>query len=81
MKATLLLMAIMLTKAHRAVVSIIAEGYTVVRVLPLSGFLFYCPIHHLYAIIIHHFAYIDKRGILQQKYFKPPILTQEGEFT
>ena len=40
MMAIILPKAILLTKAHRATVSLIAKEYIVVRVLPLKCFLF-----------------------------------------
>ena len=43
MRATILPKAIILTKAHRAAVSMMAKGCIVVRVLPLRCFLFLLP--------------------------------------
>ena len=53
MRATLLPYDIILTKAHRAVVSMMAEGCIVARLLPLRCFLFSLPNYtHVYAIIM-----------------------------
>ena len=43
MRATILPQVIILTKARRAVVSIMAKGCIVAQVLPLRGFLFSLP--------------------------------------
>ena len=44
-------------------------------VLPLRYFLFLLPKYiHVYAIIMHPYTYIDKRGVLQQEYSQTPIL-------
>ena len=75
MRVTILPLAIILTKAHRAMVSIMAKGCLAACVLPLSFFLFLLPNYiHFYAIIMQMFSYLDKRGVFQQEYFQPPIL-------
>ena len=52
MRATVVPQAIILTKAHRAAVSIMAKGCIVAGVLPLC-FLFLLPNYiHVYAIIM-----------------------------
>ena len=43
MRATILPLAIVLTKANRATVSMMAKGCIVARVLPLKCFLFLLP--------------------------------------
>ena len=43
MRATILPLAMILTKAHRATVSIMAKGCIVAQVLPLKRFLFLLP--------------------------------------
>ena len=43
MRVTILPLAIMLTKAHKAVVSMMAKGCIVARIVPLRGFLFLLP--------------------------------------
>ena len=53
MRATIHPHAIILTKAHRAPVSMIAKGCIVTQVLPLRCFLFLLPNYiHLYVIMI-----------------------------
>ena len=53
MRATILPWAVMLTKAHRAAVSMMAKGCIVARVLHLKCFLFLLPNYiHVYAIIM-----------------------------
>ena len=53
MNVSILPEAIILPKAHRAAVSIIASGSIVVRLLPLGCFLFLLPNYiHVYVIII-----------------------------
>ena len=53
MRATILPWVIILTKAHRAAVSIMAKGCIVAEVLPLRCFLFLIPnFIHVYAIIM-----------------------------
>ena len=75
MRATILPWAIILTKAHRAAVSMIAKGCILVQVLPLRCFLFLLPNYmHVYAMIMQHFSHFDKREVLQQEYSQPPIL-------
>ena len=77
MRATILPQAIIyiLTKAHRATVSMMAKGCIVARVLPLRCFLFLLPNYmHVYAIIMQHFSHFDKREVFQQEYSQPPIL-------
>ena len=52
-----------------------AKGCIVALVLPLRCFLFLLPHYiYVYAIIMQYFSYIDKREVLQQEYFQPPIL-------
>ena len=52
MKATIHPLAIILTMAHRAAVSMMAKGCIVVKVLPRRCFLFLLPNYvHVYAII------------------------------
>ena len=43
MRVTILTWAVILTKAHRAAVSMMAKGCIVARVLPLRYFLFLLP--------------------------------------
>ena len=43
MRATILPLGIILTRAHRATVSIMVKGIIVARVLPLRCFLFLLP--------------------------------------
>ena len=53
MRATILPYAIILTKAHRAVVSIMAKGCIVAGVMPLRCFLFLLPNYiYIYAIMM-----------------------------
>ena len=53
MRATILPLAIILTKARRAMVSVTAKECIVVRVLSLRCFLFLLPNYsHVYAIIM-----------------------------
>ena len=53
MRATILPKAIILTKVHRAAVSMIAKGCIVARKLTLRCFLFLLPNYiHVYAIIM-----------------------------
>ena len=64
--------AIILTKA---VISMMAKGCIVARVLHLGCFLFLLPCYtHIYAIIMQYLSYTDKSGVLQQEYSQPPIL-------
>ena len=52
MGSTILPWAIILTKAHRALVSLMAKGSIVARVLPMRCFLFLLPNYiHVYANI------------------------------
>ena len=75
MRITILPLAIILTKAHRTAVSMMAKGSIVARVLPLKCFLFLLPNYiHGYAIIMQYFSYLDKREVLQQEYSQPTIL-------
>ena len=53
MRGTIFPLAIILTKAYRAAVSMMAKGSIVARVLPLKCFLFLLPNYlHVYAIIM-----------------------------
>ena len=53
MRVTILPYASILTKAHRAAVSIMAKGCIVTLILPLRCFLFLLPNHiHVYATIM-----------------------------
>ena len=52
MRTTILPYAIILTKARRASVSIMAKGSIVARVLPLKYFLFLLP-NYVHANIMH----------------------------
>ena len=53
MRASILPYAIIMTKAHRAMVSMMVKGCIVALVLPLRCFLFLLPNHiHVYAIIV-----------------------------
>ena len=53
MRVIILHLAIILTKAHRAIVSMMAKGCIVASVLPLRCFLFLLPNYILvYAIIM-----------------------------
>ena len=75
MRATILPWAIVLTKAQRAAVSIMTQGCILAKVLPLRCFLSLLPNHiHVYAITMEYFTDLDKREVLQQEYFQPPIL-------
>ena len=51
-QATILPYAIILTKAHRAAVSIMAKGCIVARVLPLRSFFFFTTTLHQYFSVI-----------------------------
>ena len=60
MRATILPLAIILTEAHRAKVSLMAKGP---------------PINiYVSAISMQYFTYFDKREVVQQEYSQPPIL-------
>ena len=75
MRATVLPKAIVLTKAHRAVVSMMTKGSILTRVLPLRCFFFLLPNYiHVYAIIMIWFHNCDKREVLQQEYSQHTIL-------
>ena len=82
MRATILPLAIILTKARRATVSIMARVCIVAWVLPLRCFLFLLPNYiHISAIILQYLSYTDKgkycnRNIPNTKYF--PLLTSGG---
>ena len=80
MRATILPSAIILTKDHRAAVSMMAKRSIVTRVLPLRCFLFLLPNHiHVFAFIMQQFSYIDKycnRNTSNLQY--PPLLTSGG---
>ena len=75
-------LAIILTKAHTATVSMMTKGSIVARVLPLRCFLFLLPNYmHVYAKIMHYFSHFDKREVLQQNTPNPqysPLLTSGG---
>ena len=62
MRATILLKAIILTKAYRAMVSIIAKGCIVALVLPLRCFLFLLPNYINICAIIMQYFHILTRG-------------------
>ena len=71
MRATILPKAIILTKACKAAISIMAKGCIVARVLSLSlrCLLYLLPnFSHIFAIIMQYFSYLDKREVLQQEY-------------
>ena len=75
MRATILPQAIVLAKAFRARVSIMAKGCVGVCGLPLMCFIFLLPnIIIVYVIIMQYFLHIDKRGLLQQEYSQPSKL-------
>ena len=82
MRATILPKAIILTKAHRAAVSILAKGCIVARVLPLRYFLFLLPNYIHICTIIMQYVYILTRGKYcnrntpNPQYF--PLLTSGG---
>ena len=66
MRTTILPMAVILTKACKATVSMMDKGCFVTSVLPLRCFLILLPnFIHVYAIMMHYF---------QQEYSQPPIL-------
>ena len=74
MRATVLPKAIILTKARRAAVSIMAKGY-----LSTASEVFLIFTTQLYSYLynynpIHVFPYAHKRKVLQQQYSQPPIL-------
>ena len=71
-RATILPWASILTKAHRASVSIMAKGCIVAWLLSLR---FSLPYYiHVDAIIMQYVSHLDKKGVLQQEYSQPPIL-------
>ena len=64
MRATILPLAIILTKACRAAVSMMAKGSTVL----IPNYI------QIYAIIMQKFSFFDKRRVLQQEYSETSIL-------
>ena len=55
MRATMLPWAIILSKAHRIVVSIMAKGCIVACILPLRSFLFLLPNYiHVHAMLMQY---------------------------
>ena len=61
MRATAFLQAIILTKAHRAAVSMMVKGCFVALVLLLRCFLFLLPNYiHVYAIIMQYFHILSR---------------------
>ena len=59
MRATILPYAIILTKACRAAVSMMAKGSIVACILPLRCFLFLLPNKiHVYGIIMQYISYL-----------------------
>ena len=72
MRVTIYPLAIILTAALWATVSMIAKGYIVACI---SVFLiFTTQLYYYFCIIMHWFSYLDKREVLQQEYSQPPIL-------
>ena len=69
MRATICPKAIILTYPHRATVSIVAKGC----LLGVSYFNYPTVFTH-FACIMHLSNRIDKKGVLQQEYFKNPLL-------
>ena len=73
MRATILPMVIILTKANKAPFSMTDKSCIVVCVMPLRRFLFLLPnFFHVYAIIIQLFSYLDKREVLEHAYMATP---------
>ena len=70
MRATILPKAHILTKAHRAAVSIMAQGCTASEVFLIFTTQLYSNLCNYNAI----YSFTDKRQVLQQEYSPPPIL-------
>ena len=67
MRATIPSEAIILTMGRICLTKaiIMAKGYVMASVLPLRGFLFLLPNNSFYVLIMHYYACIDKKRILQ----------------
>ena len=72
MRATILPEAFILTKTCRAMVSIMALGCTLPLALPFRCFLLSLPNYiYVYALTMHYYACIDRKGVLQRAYSQP----------
>ena len=75
MRATILPTAIIiLTKANRTAVSMIAKESIVTRVLPLTCYFYYPNNFNINAFKMQHFKGIDKKGVWLNEYSQSAIL-------